>query len=149
MQYDPQATALMGLVAGIGLMGALIGLVVLVLCLIASWRIFNKAGEPGWKCLIPLYGSYVEYRFCWNTTMFWVMFALSAASGIFAGNGFGSLCSLAIAVLYCMFLYHLAKSFGKGIGFTIGLVLFPPIFLMILGFGEARYLGPVGNTFDL
>ena len=56
--------------------------VVLVLYVLAYWMIFRKAGEAGWKALIPFYGTYIEYKLFWNNRMFvlWLIMALIAAS---------------------------------------------------------------------
>lgn len=54
-----------------------------LLQIIANWRIFTKAGESGWKSIIPLYGDYVSYRIAWQTSYFWLIFILGiVASGI-------------------------------------------------------------------
>jgi len=116
----------------------LIGLAIGILMIVANWKIFTKAGEEGWKCIIPFYNMYTQYKFTWNTKMFWIVFALSFASiipllGIIAG--------IALFVLQIMAMNKLAKSFGQGGGFTVGLIFLNPIFLLILAFGSAQYVG--------
>ena len=52
-----------------------------ILNVVAYWRIFTKAGEAGWKSLIPVYNTYVQYKLTWNTKMFFVSLALSLITG--------------------------------------------------------------------
>ena len=120
-----------------------------LLQVIADWKIFTKAGKAGWKSLIPIYSSYVEYDICWNAPL-----GLIYALGIFAGGmvqineGTSYLvvllvCLLGVAslVLHFMESTRLAKAFGKGTGFGIALFLIGPIMRLILGYGSAQYVG--------
>lgn len=105
---------------------SLISLIIVVLVIVAIWKIFEKAGEPGWKAIIPFYNIYTEYK------MFW-------------GNGWLFLLTLVpvvnVVVTFIM-IHKMSKSFGHGIGFTLGLIFLPYIFMMILGFNSDEYLGP-------
>ena len=123
-----------------------------ILQIIANWNIFTKAGEAGWKSLIPIYGDYVSYKIAWQTSYFWLIFILGiVASGIEgAANPNGdnmmlmaivALIRLIIALIGIMYSVKLARAFGRGIGFAIGLILLQPIFLLILGFGSDQYYG--------
>ena len=47
-----------------------------ILQIIANWNIFTKAGEAGWKSIIPIYGDYVSYKIAWQTSYFWLSFIL-------------------------------------------------------------------------
>lgn len=101
------------------------GLAIFILELAAMWYVFNKADEAGWKCIIPLYNTYIFYKITW-------------------GNGWYSLLLLVPVVnivIGIVTLIKLAQVFGKGIGFAIGLILLNMIFLPILAFGEAEYIG--------
>ena len=127
-----------------------------ILQIIANWKIFQKAGEAGWKSIIPIYSGYVSYRIAWSTGIFWLQLIVGFAAN-FVDNittaenaGMAMLLLLAalrvvlavICILYCM---KLAKAFGKGGGFAIGLIFLQPIFMLILGFGSAQYVGPGGE----
>ena len=70
------------LLMGMSLIFMFVIAVVLVLYILAYWMIFRKAGEAGWKALIPFYGTYIEYKLFWNNRMFvlWLIMALIAAS---------------------------------------------------------------------
>lgn len=103
-------------------------LVFLVLFIAGLWKTFAKAGEAGWKALIPIYNMIVLLRIV-GRPLWWILLMLIPCVGI---------------IVTIIVLHDLSKSFGKGAGFTVGLVLLSPIFIMILGFGDARYVGPAG-----
>ena len=101
----------------------LIAIACYVLVVIAEWKIFKKAGKDGWKALIPVYSTYtllqilnMEPMLCFLSLLPFANFMLGIVMDI-----------------------KLAKSFGKTTGFGVGLILLTPIFLMILGFGDAKY----------
>lgn len=118
-----------------------------VLQVVAYWQIFEKAGEPGWKAIIPLYNTYTQYKFTWDTNFFWFVLFGSLIGGLlnsFDGmiSALGSLILLGVSVVNIIALNKLAKAFGHGTGFTIGLVFLNPIFKLILGFSGDEYIGP-------
>jgi len=125
--------------------------VAIVIPIIASWKLFTKAGEPGWKALIPYYSTYTLYKVAWKTMIFWIMIAISVVIYIVSISTsvdvsmftllLGIIVTFVISILLMRFL---AKSYGKGIGFTFGLVFLPLIFLLILAFGRSEYIGPMG-----
>lgn len=124
--YDPSydQAAVAALAAAFGTYGIVI-LIVSILVIVAQWKIFTKAGEHGWASIIPFYNNYVLFK-------------------IAMGNGWLFLLCLVpvvnfVILIVCMF--KLAKAFGKGVGFGFGLWLLGPIFMMILGFGSAEYVG--------
>lgn len=121
-----------------------------ILQIIANWNIFTKAGEAGWKSLIPIYGDYVSYKIAWQTSYFWLSFILGiVASYVSSANlnesmflaVIATLLRIVIAVINIMYCIKLSRAFGHGIGFAIGLILLQPIFLLILGFGSDPYYG--------
>lgn len=104
----------------------LIYFAVIILCFVALWKIFVKAGKPGWACIIPFYNSYCMFDIAMgNGWLFLLMFIpiVNIIMSIFA-------------------MYKLAQAFGKGIGFTLGLIFLSLIFICILAFGDAEYIGP-------
>ena len=107
--------------------GSSIGsLIAAILLIIAWWKVFEKAGEAGWKAIIPILDIYTLVK-------------------IADGNGwkFLLLCIPVVNIIYGIMLFsRLAKAFGKGTGFTLGLIFLSPIFMLILGFGDAQYQGP-------
>ena len=107
--------------------GIIIYLVLVVLTIAAIWKVYTKAGKSGWSSLIPIYATIVKMEIVGKPAI-WVLLYLFLAPifGIWVTN-------------------LLSKSFGKGVGFTIGLLLLPFIFYPILGFGDAKYEGPAGK----
>ncbi len=94
-----------------------------VLVIIAQWKIFTKAGKEGWKALIPVYNTYTMLQILNMEPMLCFLVLLPGAN----------------FMLGIVMNVKLAKSFGKGTGFAIGLILLPAIFEMILAFGDAKY----------
>lgn len=162
------------IVAGgmIGGMFAVIGIFVLVwaiLGIIAGWKIFEKAGEPGWKILIPIYDIYIFYKIVGMKMWFWISLAVAVIGGIIIGamgfdpntisvNSFSGntlvpaliyVAEMIFALVIAIMLYcRLSKVFGHGVGFTIGLVFLSGIFLMILGFGGSKYDKKIAKSWD-
>ena len=121
-----------------------------ILQIIANWNIFTKAGETGWKSLIPIYGDYVSYKIAWQTSYFWLNFILGILLSYVSNANLNEsmflsliviLLKIALTVINIMYCVKLARAFGRGIGFAIGLILLQPIFLLILGFGSDQYYG--------
>ncbi len=115
---------------GLGIVGGifffllcLIILACVVLILIAQWKIFTKAGKEGWKALIPIYNTYTMLQILNMEPLLCLLMLLPGAN----------------FMLNIVMMVKLAKSFKKSTGFAVGLILLEPIFLMILGFGNAKY----------
>lgn len=111
--------------AGIGIF-LLIYLAVIVLMIASFWKIFTKAGKPGWAAIVPIYNLVVLLEIV-GRPVWWIVLLLIP------------LVNFVILILLCM---DLAKSFGQGAGFGIGLLLLGPIFYPILAFGSSTYRGP-------
>ena len=164
---SPTATAAVaGVAAGVVVTLAFAALALAILRIIARWRIFEKAGEKGWKAIIPFYSDYIFYKIIDMVPFFWALLAsgvvvgaIGAATGsvntfTVSGDSFSvtstqavnplatflgfavSIFSIVVAILAAI---RTAKVFGKGGGYIAGLILIPDIFLMILGFGKAKY----------
>ena len=125
-----------------GILGAFFGayfaifLINSVLQIIEMWRIFKKAGEKGWKSIIPIYNIVILYRISGVSP--WLILVFLASIIPFVGW-------IAILIVHIYQINSLAKSFGKDIGYTIGLLFLGPIFYMILGFGDSKYVGTPYN----
>ena len=141
---------LLGVVlGGLTVFGALVRVVTAVLTIAGCWKIFNKFGEPGWKCLIPVYGTWVQYKYIWKSQMAIVVWVLSIGGGLLMSltaqdSVRYAICGVVSVVGWIISIigYHkLSKAFGKGVGYTIGMMIFPSIFMAILGFGKSQYLG--------
>ena len=144
-----EALGLFGLGVAVLVTLCMLMVVVYVVYVIGMWKVFTKAGEEGWKSIIPIYNMYIMYKISWKTSMFWITLGLAVVAGIFGALvsvsaifvTLQSLVTLAVFVISVMQLYKLSKAFGYGGGFTVGLVFLPFIFTLILGFGSAEYIG--------
>ncbi|MBK8575424.1 MAG: signal peptidase I [Elusimicrobia bacterium] len=106
-----------------GFFTSLIFLALAVFMLVCVWKVFVKAGKPGWASLIPIYNAYVLLKMAGKPS-WWLLFLLIPLVNIV----FGFLTMLA-----------LSERFGKGVGYALGLIFLPIIFYPILAFGEATY----------
>ena len=132
---------------------SIIAIVWYVLQIIANWRIFKKAGEAGWKSIIPIYNSYILFKIAWKPLYFWLEIVIAAVVGVLnvlapQMENAASVISVVILialVVFCIFniilFYKLSKAFGHGVGFTLGLLFLNPIFMLILGLGSSQYQG--------
>jgi len=147
-----EQTVAVSAVAGSLLATIIVGCIIFyVLTVIASWKIFTKAGEEGWKALIPIYNVYILYKISNLSFVYWFIIpvvvsgVLSGIGGSFDNEALKNLFTLAGSVVEIVMLAKfssaLAKAFGKGTGFAVGLFFFPNIFQLILGFGSAKYVG--------
>lgn len=100
-----------------------------IVVLIAEWKIYEKAGKPGWAVLIPFYNIIVLLEIV-GKPIWWIFLFLIPGVNIVFGIWTTNL---------------LSKSFGKDEAFTVGLILLGFIFYPILGFGDAKYIGPAGQ----
>ncbi len=104
-------------------------LVIQIFLIVAMWKVYTKAGQPGWACIIPIYNIYIMTKIAGKPGWWVLMFFLPFVNFVF----------------FIWLINMISKSFGKDEGFTVGLVLLGIIFWPILGFGSARYLGPYGD----
>ena len=143
----------------------LTGIVLWVLTIIASWKILQKAGEPGWKAIIPIYNIYMLYKIVGMSGWFWASLICGVViSIVMVADGttntlnmtsqqlelydwskhiptvivliVGGIFELVVQILYAM---KTSKAFGHGAGFAVGLFFLTPIFWLILGFGSSKY----------
>jgi hypothetical protein len=115
----------------------IIYIAVIVFEIAALWKVFVKAGQPGWAAIIPIYNLYILLKVIGRPGWWILLFLL----GIIPFVGW-----IAVLVLGIIIAIDLAKSFAKSSGFAVGLFLLNFIFIPILGFGEARYVGPAAST---
>ena len=107
--------------------------VIYAIAVIPYWVIFTKAGRPGWPALIPIYSTYIVLKVI-GRPGWWLLLFLVPILNI---------------VIFIIVLNDLSKSFGHGVGFTLGLIFLSLIFLYILAFGSSTYRGPAGATVAL
>ena len=117
------------LVGALGFMFYLAAIIFGILVIIGMWKVFTKAGEPGWMSLIPFLNTYKLYKIAWGNGWLFLL----------------GLIPIVNIVVYIMVSIKMARAFGMGTGFAVGLILLPSIFYLILGFGDSVYYGPVNN----
>ena len=104
------------------------GLIVAAIIIIANWKIYKKAGKPGWASIIPIYNTIVLLEII-GKPWWWLLLLLIPC----------------VNIVFAIWIINLlSKSFGQSEGFTVGLLLLPFIFYPILAFGNYQYLGPAG-----
>ena len=113
---------------------SIIVLVIAVLQIVALWKIFTKAGEKGWKAIIPIYNLVTLFKISGLSPLLVLVYLIGFIPVI------GPIACLVLTIYQAN---SLSKSFGKTAGFTVGLVLLAPIFYMILGFGKSQYVGTI------
>ena len=99
---------------------------ILIITIVSLWKVFQKAGKPGWACLVPIYNMVVLLEII-GRPIWWIALMFIPLVNI--------------GVIFIISI-DLAKSFGKDSGFGIGLVLLSIIFYPMLAFGNAEYKGP-------
>jgi hypothetical protein len=105
---------------------AIFQLAVCVLMIVASWKVFVKAGQPGWACIVPFYNMYIMSVKMAGLEIMWFIFLFIPILNI-----------VAIFKIYIA----LAKNFGKTAGFGVGMVFLGIIFFPILAFSDAKFSG--------
>ncbi|MBR6185656.1 MAG: sugar ABC transporter permease [Clostridia bacterium] len=117
----------------------------IVIMTVAKWKLFQKAGEPGWKCLIPIYGDYVWFKLTWRVGAWVAILALSILAVLTATiTVVAAILEIMLLILGIISIHKTSLSYGKGGGFTVGLIFLPFIFFLILAFGDSAYVGPEG-----
>ena len=116
---------IMAMIMGAGIVILVIFAIIALIMLISWWKIFTKAGQPGWAILVPIYNYIVMLKVAGKP---WWWFFL--------------LCIPIVNIVILIMMFHgISTGFGKGAGFTAGLIFLGIIFVPILGFGIAKYVG--------
>lgn len=106
---------------------SLLSLAIMVYYAFVMWKVFEKAGVPGWKSLIPFYNQWILFELCGYKGAY-IFFMFIPCVGIFIYLYF-----------YIMVLINLAKSFGKEPVFAVGLLLVNVVFFSILAFDDSKF----------
>lgn len=104
----------------------LIYLALIVVVIVGMWKTFEKAGKPGWGAIIPIYNIILLLEIA-GKPIWWIILFLIPCVGF---------------IVALLVMLDVAKAFGKGAGFGVGLWLLGFIFFPILGFSDAKYIGP-------
>lgn len=126
--YDPSSAPSSAALAA--MFGAFLipSLIVGIISIIGMWKVFEKAGKPGWAAIIPIYNVIVLLEIVGKPVWWIILFLIPCVNIIFG----------------IWTLNLLSKSFGQSEGFTVGLILLGFVFYPLLGFGNYQYLGPAG-----
>ena len=103
----------------------IIGLILFLVVVAGMWKVFTKAGQPGWASIIPIYNVIVLLMVA-RKPIWWILLFLIPIVNV---------------VMAFIVGIEVAKRFGQGAGFGVGLTLLPFIFVPVLGFGSAQYSG--------
>lgn len=102
---------------------------ILLIVIVGMWKVFEKAGKPGWAAIIPIYNLIVLLEIV-GKPVWWIILLLIPF----------------VNFIIIILLYHqLSLSFGQGIGMTILLIILPFVAFPVLGFGSAKYVGAGGS----
>ena len=126
MQSDTSTPGNAAAAGAFGVIG-IIWLAIVVLMIAALWKIFTKAGEPGWAAIVPIYNAIVILKIV-GRPVWWILLFLVP------------LVNLVVAFVVA---FDLAKAFGKGAGFALGMIFLGPIFYPVLAWSDAKYQGAV------
>jgi hypothetical protein len=127
-QVSGNDAAVAGVAAAFMAFFAAFALVILagaVIHVVAMWKVYAKAGQPGWAVLIPIYNFYVELRIAGMSPL-WLLTLLA--------------CGIGYIIPWILCQVKMAQRFGKSTGFALGLIFFNLIFVLILGFGSSKYV---------
>lgn len=108
------------------------GMIVFYLAFIAfaivvQWKVFEKAGKPGWGCIIPIYNTILMMEIAGRPGWWFLLLFIPIVN----------------VVISIMVVFDIAKAFGQGVGFGFGLLFLSVIFYAILAFGDAQYEGNI------
>jgi hypothetical protein len=103
-------------------------LAMIVFQIICMWKIFEKAGKPGWAAIVPIYNIIVLLEIVGKPT-WWIILMLIPIVNL---------------IVLILVWHQLSLSFGKDGLYTVGLILLGIVFFPMLAFGEAKYVGPGG-----
>ena len=118
-----------GLLFGLGFFFSIFLLTLVIILIVARWKIFIKANQPGWASLIPIYNALIFLRIIGKPWWWILLFCIPVVNIVFI----------------VLALDLLSKSFSKPVWFTVGLFFLPIIFELILAFGDAKYICPTSQ----
>ena len=116
---------------------SIIVLILSIVVIAGMWKIFEKAGKPGWAAIIPIYNTWVLFEITWGNGVYMLLMFAAIIPLI------GTIVALVVSV---MTMNKLAKVFGKDIVYTLGLIFLPVVFIPMLGFGKDEYNGELVKT---
>ena len=116
-------TGVSPLAAGMGVGMMLVWCAVVLILVISMWKIFTKAGKPGWAAIVPIYNIIVMLEIACKPIWWFILMLIPLVN----------------IIVIIIVLIEMAKRFGKGVGFAIGMLILPFIFYPMLAFGDSKY----------
>jgi hypothetical protein len=104
-----------------------VGIAFTIFWIAGAWKMFEKAGQPGWGIFVPIYNAILLVRIVGLQDWFFLLFLVPFVN----------------LVAHIIVSLELGKRFGKGPGFTIGIIFLPALFYGLLGFGRSVYTPPL------
>ena len=102
----------------------IVALVLLPVLIASMWRIFTKAGEPGWHAIVPFLNTYTMIKVAGKPGWWFLLYLVPCVNYV---------------VAFVVF-FNVAKQFGRSAAFGVGTALLSPIFLPILAFGSSEHV---------
>ena len=118
-----------GILAGFGIVTWVVSMAIAILMIVSMWKIFTKAGKPGWAAIVPIYNIVVLFQITGLSPWLMLLFIVPFVNFI------------AMPILMILLYVKLAKLFGKSGRFAVGLIFLNVIFMPILAFSDAEYQG--------
>jgi hypothetical protein len=126
-QYDYETTTSIN--GGVLAVLIAVWLALVVFYVACQWKVFAKAGQPGWAAIVPFYNTYIYLKIA-ERPGWWILLLFIPIVNI---------------VIWIIATVDFVKAYGKGAGFAVGMIFLAPIFLPMLAFGSARYVGLGGQ----
>lgn len=127
MDYGTSSNAAMSSgLFGLSLIQFFLFMALAVLVIVGWWKTFEKAGEPGWAAIVPLYNEYTLFKLAWGNGWLFLLLLIPVVN----------------VVIQIIVTIKLGKAFGKSTLFILGLIFLAPFFTIALGFDDSTYLGP-------
>lgn len=108
----------------------IMSLATIVFWIATMWKVNEKGGKPGWAAVVPIYNEVVLLQLAGKSGWWFLLYLIPLVN----------------VVIYFIARIDLAKSFGRGVGFGLGLIFLPVIFFPILAWDDPEYVGPPGRT---
>lgn len=130
------------LLSSVDLGGLLVGFVgamfaIMLILIIANWKLFTKAGEEGWKCLIPIYNTYTTIKIAFSGTKNYLIVAtiLSLFTGFLGDSWLVLLIALATVIINIYISFNFMKRYTDT-GMAVLSLFFPMIIYPIVAFSD-------------
>lgn len=152
---NEEAAWLLGVLLGLGMLlipFAIVAFILWILRIIALWKAYQRAWQWGWEAIVPIYCSYIKYKLAWMKSWFWYGLLIAVIMWIIAAfvpDQQKLLTDIATAIVWIIYIvvkFKFARKYGWGVFASILYVLFNPICVLILGFGNYPYEGKEEKT---